>query len=158
MAGRSVVGPRYSRLRLVLLVVGGVLALLCLGGLGIGYALYDDATRIERDHPDVVVDNYLRALLVDRNDTTAQLYVCRSPSLGQVQNLRRAIDDLESRHSIQIRVSWGSLESTETGATARVRTEIRRSISDGSETDRSVWEFTVVAEDGWRVCAARGVG
>ncbi|HTF12102.1 MAG TPA: hypothetical protein VK659_28420 [Asanoa sp.] len=61
-------------LRLILMVIAGVLTLLCLGGVGVGINLYDEATAIDRENPDVVVSSYLRAYLVDRDDAAAKLY------------------------------------------------------------------------------------
>ena len=58
-------------MRLVLTVVAGVIALLCLGGLGVGVTLYDTATAINREDPDVVVSSYLRAEMLDRDDAKA---------------------------------------------------------------------------------------
>ncbi len=71
------VRPKRS-LRTVVGVVAGVLALLCTGGAVAGFVLYDRATAPDRSAPDVVVDNYLRAFLVDRNDTKAQEFACKA--------------------------------------------------------------------------------
>ena len=61
--------PPRRRMRTVLTVVAGVLALLCLGGVATAViVLYNRAATPDRSAPDVVVDNYLRAFLVDRND------------------------------------------------------------------------------------------
>ena len=70
--------PPRRRMRTVLTVVAGVLALLCLGGIATAYVWYDRASTPDRSAPDVVVDNYLRAFLVDRNDTRADLFTCES--------------------------------------------------------------------------------
>jgi hypothetical protein len=35
-----------------------------------------------------------------------------------------------------------------------VSTDLRRSISDGTERISDRWEFQVVDRDGWRVCGA----
>ena len=51
--------PRARRARLILAIVGGTMALLCLGGVGIFIAVYDKATEIKRTAPDAVVDNFL---------------------------------------------------------------------------------------------------
>ena len=59
-------GRRLGRFKAVLLVLAGVLALLCVGGVGVVFVLYDQATKPNRSAPDVGGRNYLRALLVER--------------------------------------------------------------------------------------------
>ncbi|HEX2770816.1 MAG TPA: hypothetical protein VHN18_00105 [Micromonosporaceae bacterium] len=149
-------GDRRRRLRPVLAVLGGVLALLCLGGLAAAYLVYDDATGPDRSAPDVVVDNYLRAYLVDRDDARADQYVCRgAPDLAEVRALRDDIQAREQRYSVRIVVSWGSLRVEPAGEGRAVTTEVRRTIADGSERAQDRWRFEVVDRDGWRVCSAR---
>lgn len=147
---------RRRRLRPVLAVLGAVLALLCLGGLAAAYLVYDDATGPDRSAPDVVVDNYLRAYLVDRDDARADQFVCReAPDLGEVRALRDDIQAREQQYSVRIVVSWGSLRVEPAGQGRTVTTEVRRTIADGSERAQDRWRFEVVDRDGWRVCAAR---
>ncbi len=147
--------PRERRLRLVLAVAAGVVALLCLGGAGIVFMLYDDATEINRGSPDVAVDNYLRAFLVDRDDSQARLFRCEDTSgLAALDAFRTDIQSREGRYSIKILVSWSSLSVTKGGDRATVSTDLRRSISDGTERISDRWEFQVVDRDGWRVCGA----
>lgn len=147
---------RPRRLRRFLAILGGVLALLCLGGLAVGYLVYDQATAPDRSAPDVVVDNYLRAYLVERDDARAEQYACPSASAPpQLRALRDDIQARERRYSISIAVSWGSLrvEAAPDGRT--VTTEVRRTIADGSERAQDRWRFDVVDRDGWRVCGAQ---
>jgi hypothetical protein len=150
--------PRSRRLRPILAVLGGVVALLCLGGLAAVYLFYDEATGPDRSAPDVVVDNYLRAYLVDRDDARADQYVCReAPDLAEMRALRDDIQAREQRYSVRIVVSWGSLRVEPAGEGRTVTTEVRRTIADGSERAQDQWRFEVVDRDGWRVCAARRV-
>ena len=67
---------RNRRLRLFLALGAGIVALLCLGGVGVFISLYDEATEIRRTAPDAVVDGYLRAYLVNRNEDETKLYTC----------------------------------------------------------------------------------
>ncbi|BCB80351.1 hypothetical protein GCM10022251_04880 [Phytohabitans flavus] len=141
--------------RLVLMLIAGALVLLCAGGAGVALVAYRDATEPDRSSPDVAVDNYLRAFLVDRNDTRAQLYACRtSAQLTVMDALRRDIEAREAEHSIKIMVSWGSLTVDERAGRSDVTVEVRRAIADGSESDRQTYRFDVVDENGWRVCGA----
>ncbi|RKN42726.1 hypothetical protein [Micromonospora endolithica] len=151
--------PR-RRLRTVLTVVAAVLTSLVLGGIAAGYVIYDRATTPDRSAPDVVVDNYLRAFLVDRNDTRANLYTCNK---GEVTELRVLRDDLvarEQRFGTTISVSWGSLQDERRGDVAEIRVDlILSAYVDGiTQSDRQPWQFTTQLEDeNWRVCGGAQV-
>jgi hypothetical protein len=133
----------------------GIVALLCLGGVGVVVSLYDGATEIKRSEPDAVVDSFLRAYLVNRDDKEVALYTCKAGgSFSQLEAFRADIVSREKQYTMGIRVSWTSLTvSTESGQTI-VSTQIRRAISDGSESTSDGWEFQLADEDGWRVCGA----
>jgi hypothetical protein len=150
----------WSKLKLVLAVLAGVLSLLCIGGLGVGFVLYDQATRIDRSAPDVVVDNYLRALLVERNDAEAALFACsETASLASIAELRQEVERRERDFGVVVRTSWGSLVRTSVSETEElVRTDLTvAGVADGQQRSSRTesWEFRVVDQDGWRVCGAR---
>ncbi|SIN25125.1 hypothetical protein [Micromonospora cremea] len=152
--------PR-RRARTVLTVVGGVLALLLVSGIIAGVVLYNRAAAPDRSAPDVVVDNYLRALLVDRNDTRADLFTCKAGTeLEALRSLRTDLVAREQQLGVTILVSWGSLDVSRQGNAASVVTGIRRSATvDGvqqSVTDR--WQFDVKQQEGWRVCGGAKLG
>lgn len=137
------------------MLIAGALALMCTGGAGVAFVAYRDATEPDRSSPDVAVDNYLRAFLVDRNDTRAELYVCQSShDLMEMEVFRQDIEAREVEHSIKIIISWGSLVVSTQGGRGVVTVELRRTISDGSESDRQNYRFDVVDDGGWRVCGA----
>jgi hypothetical protein len=141
--------------RLVLMLVAGAVALLCTGGAGVAFVAYRDATEPDRTSPDVTVSNYLRAMLIERNDTRASLYTCDADSgLGEMRSFREEIEIRENQYSIRIVLSWGSLAVQESPGRSTVTTEISRTISDGTEKDLQNWRFELVDEDGWRVCSA----
>ncbi|MBM0278967.1 hypothetical protein [Micromonospora tarensis] len=148
--------PPRRRMRTVLIVVAGVLALVTAGAAITGYVLYDRATKPDRSAPDVVVDNYLRAFLVDRNDVKADLYTCKGGA--QLEALRALRDDIHSREQqlgVTILVSWGSLDGDNQDGSASITTVIRRSASvDGVQQSLAdTWRFDVEEQqDGWRVC------
>lgn len=140
------------------MMVGGLVALLCLGGAGVAFVAYREATEPDRSAPDVAVSNYLRALFVERNDVQAELYTCHDKEkLGPIENFLTDVKMRERQHSIKIIVSWGSLTVQGSGSQTTVTTELSRTISDGSESDRQLWRFGVLDEDGWRVCSAAKV-
>jgi hypothetical protein len=152
--------PRRSRKRIVLAVLGGLLALLIMG-TGVLVFLYDRATAPDRSAPDVVVDNYLRAYLVDRNDVKAQLFLCRdSTDLAAVQALRAEVERREAQFNVVVRVSWGPLQRSKTATGETVQTTLTiRSFADGQDRAgrREDWAFDLIDDDDWRVCAARKV-
>jgi len=134
----------------------GILALLCLGGIGVVISLYDEATKIERTAPDAVVDNFLAAYLVNRNDEEAALYMCQSGGdFSQVEAYRNDVTSREKDHSVGIRISWAGLTVATQGKQGTVVTELTRTTTDQSGRDSQTWEFAVTDDDGWRVCGAR---
>ncbi len=155
--------PRERRLRLVLAVAAGVVALLCLGGAGIVFMLYDDATEINRGSPDVAVDNYLRATLVDRSDSQAALFRCEKPDdLSMVAGLQEEIKRREERFDVRVSITWSSLLVRDAGD-GRRSVEVSLTIAgsaDGQPRSRrtEVWTFEVADQNGWRVCGGRKVG
>lgn len=147
--------PR-RRVRTVLAVIAGVLAAMCLGGGVVGYLVYDRATTPDRSAPDVVVDNYLRAFLVDRNDVRANLFVCEgSQGLGQLRQLRADLTAREEEFETEFAVSWGPLQEAQAGKEAVVRVDLTISaLVDGNrQTDRQSWSFTTRLSEDWLVCS-----
>lgn len=151
--------PPRRRVRTILTVTAAALTALLLGGLTAGYLLYDRATTPDRSAPDVVVDNYLRAYLVDRNDIRADLFICSGPDLTALSALRLEIEQREASFGVNVRVSWGSLTQSKTQQGESVATTLSISSSANGQprsSRREDWIFDV-AQDGenWRVCGAR---
>ncbi|MEU8315105.1 hypothetical protein [Micromonospora sp. NPDC048887] len=155
------VRPKRS-VRTVLAVVAGVLALLCTVGGVVGFVLYDRATAPDRSAPDVVVDNYLRAFLVDRNDTKAQEFACKSEgNLDALRDLRAEMEQREAKFEVVVRASWGALTRVKDGEDESVSTTLTISSSADGQTRssrREDWQFRVVERDGWRVCDGKRIG
>ncbi|MEU7934594.1 hypothetical protein [Micromonospora echinofusca] len=154
--------PR-RRLRTVLTVVTSVVVALCLGGVAAGFVLYNRAAAPDRSAPDVVVDNYLRAFLVDRNDTRANLFTCEgNGDRTAVSGLRSEIEQREANFGVVVRVSWGPLTRTETSEGESVATTLTISGSANGQTRSSRqedWVFEVAeGSEGWRVCSGQKVG
>lgn len=151
--------PR-RRLRTVLAIVAGVLALLCGTGGVVGFVLYDRATAPDRSAPDVVVANYIQTFLRDRNDAKAQEFACEGAT--NLDGLRALRDDLvarEKKFDARISVSWGPLNAQKSGDVAVVQVElIISAFIDGiTQSDRQGWRFETRRGDGWRVCSAQPV-
>jgi hypothetical protein len=149
--------PRNQRLRLFLALGAGILGLLCLGGVAVVVSLYDEATEIDRVEPDQVTSSFLRAYLVNRSDTEAELYQCESGGdFAALSAYRDEIQKVERDFTVGIRVSWGSLTVNTSGSEGTVTAELVRTSTDRSR-DAAVWRFGVVDSGGWRVCSATRV-
>ncbi|TDC37802.1 hypothetical protein E1211_09230 [Micromonospora sp. 15K316] len=150
--------PRH-RLRTVLTVVGGVLALLCLGGAVTGYVLYDRATTPDRSAPDVVVASYIQAFLNERDDIKAEQFLCRDGgNLDAARSLRRELEQREANFDVVVRVRWGPLTQVkeENGESVLTTLTISGSANGQARSSRREdWSFRLVDEDGWRVCGAQ---
>jgi hypothetical protein len=78
--GPPPVSLKRSRWRVVIAGFLGIVPLLCIAGIAIGFHAYDKATRPDRSTPAAVVDNYIHAYLVDRDDTEAGQFACARAS------------------------------------------------------------------------------
>jgi hypothetical protein len=133
----------------------GIVVLLCLGGVGVFVSLYDSATAIKRSAPDAVVDNFLGAYLVNRDDQEASLYTCKSGAdLSQLKAFRDDIVTREKEFSVGIRVSWSSLTVTTNGTKSAVTATLTKTITNQTGRLANTWQFDLVDQDGWRVCKA----
>lgn len=151
--------PKRHRARLWVALIGGVLALLCLGGAGVIALLYNNATKIERSAPDAVVDNFLRAYLVDRDDKEASLYECKSgQSFAALESLRTEMVTREKNYEVKVSASWGALTVTDVD---HAHKQVAASLtiagsSNGDTVSRRTerWTVGVVDDGGWRACSA----
>jgi hypothetical protein len=151
-------GTRVRAGRLVLLLIAGAVALLCTGGAGVAFVAYRDVTEPDRSSPDVAVDNYLRAYLVDRDDVLASQYSCGDGNLVSMTDFRGDLARREQKFNTKFTTTWGSLSVVETNEqTAEVRVELRISASvDGhQQSDLQSWTLVVKKKDDWRVCETR---
>ncbi|GIG85220.1 hypothetical protein Pen02_01560 [Plantactinospora endophytica] len=144
----------------MLAVVGGALALLCLAGAAVAYVAYDRFTAPDRSAPDVVVDNYLRAFLVDENDVLAEQFECADKAgLAPLRTLRSDLTAREKQFQITFVVKWGPLGVRAQGESAEVTVELVISylVDNLSQTEHQQWRFGTEQDDGWRVCQAAPV-
>ncbi|WP_434743800.1 hypothetical protein [Micromonospora sp. SH-82] len=153
--------PR-NRAGVVVTLVIGLLAVLAVAGTAAGYLLYDRATAPDRSAPDVVVDNYLRAFLVDRDDTRASFFTCESSAdLDAVRALRNEIESREAQFDVSVAVTWGALKASggDVGRSVVTNLTISSSAEGVSRSSRrEEWQFDVFLDsEEWRVCAGRKV-
>ncbi|MBB4696396.1 hypothetical protein [Paractinoplanes abujensis] len=146
---------RNRRLRLWLALGAGVLALLCLGGVGVAVLLYDEETKIERAEPDAVADSFLRAYLVNRDDQRATLFQCKSGGdFQEIANYRADVVSREKKFSVGIVITWTTFTVQTTGNQSAVETDLLKTASNQSGRVTDTWRLNLVDEDGWRVCGA----
>ncbi|MDG4828049.1 hypothetical protein O7627_01870 [Solwaraspora sp. WMMD1047] len=149
----------------MIIIAAAGFAVFGLMGAVTAYVIYDKATAPDRSAPDVVVSNYLRAYLVDRDEAQTNLYVCNgdAPGLEPMRALRAEAERREREFDVNVRVVWGALDRAATERGETVQTTLRiggYSATDGTSRSsrQERWEFEVVEQDGWRVCGARELG
>ncbi|GID31469.1 hypothetical protein [Paractinoplanes brasiliensis] len=147
--------PRNRRLRLWIALGAGVVALLCLGGVGVAVLLYDEETKIERAEPDAVADSFLRAYLVNRDDQRTTLYQCKSGgNFQEIAEYRSDVVSREKQFSVGIAVTWTTFTVQTNGTRSEVETDLIKTASNQSGRVTDTWRLSLVDEDGWRVCGA----
>jgi hypothetical protein len=149
--------PKRPITRLVLTVTAGVLMLLCLGAGGVGLLAFRESSEPDRSTPDVVVVQYVRALLVDRNDVRARELTCDG-SLGspQILTFRDEVDRRQRELNTEIVTTASNAVSDVRGRNATVSVDLQRSavLNGQNQTLRDAWLFTLEDRNGWRVCGA----
>ncbi|WFF01896.1 hypothetical protein [Micromonospora sp. WMMD964] len=143
----------------MLTVVGGVLALLCLGGAITGYVLYNRAAAPDRSTPDVAVVNYLQATLVSRDLNRAKLFSCNG-GVPAVNEFAAQVAGREQELGVAFSINIENVVVSKTAVSDAVVTAvIRRSASiDGvHQSLADTWRFDVKDKEGWRVCAGNRV-
>jgi hypothetical protein len=157
---RSSTGRRRRIVVAVLAVILGASALLCLGGIGVGYFVYHRVSEPDRSTPTVAVDQYLNATFVARDASRARLFTCADPqSIGEGQGLLRDVQDKEARFGAHIAVSWESLKASVKDNSATVDGVVRLNTTIGGNSQEEIqnWRFSVSRRSGWRVCDARRI-
>jgi hypothetical protein len=134
-----------------------MVALFCLGGVGIALIVFRQTTEPDRSTPDVVVFQYVRALLVDRNEIRARELTCDG-SLGtaEILGLRDEIDARQKELGVEIATTVVNVVNDIHGSDAHVSVDLRRSaMVDGrSQVLNDPWRFVLLDTKGWRVCGS----
>jgi hypothetical protein len=144
--------------RKILLILAILVALAGIGGAVVVILTYHEATKIDRTEPLVVLDEYLDAVLVRKDQVGAELYRCSGDSnLAALASLRSQLDERERSFGVEVLVTWGAMSQTGKDSPIAATTELTVvALQDGAEQSRSsqTWLFTLVDQDGWRVCGA----
>ena len=154
-------GKKASRWKTALIVIAGVLALLCVGGLGSAYFYYRKVSEPDRSTPGVVVRQYLQATFDNRDSTEAARYTCGSPrDIAAVQQLLADVTSREKQYDIRITVRWEDFSPQINDGRSTVDLRMKISVpeeSGGSSESIQQWSFDLRRRDGWRVCNAHRV-
>lgn len=145
-------GPSRWPLRIAIFL--GVMSLLCVGGLGIAYHLYDKATAPNRSAPDVVVDNYLRAFFVHRDENEAAEYLCPGADTNDINRFRESIDAAATSDSVGVTWLEGEVTSADDGSET-VPVGLTLDIGGGQQNETVQWLFEVQRSRDWCVAGAR---
>lgn len=150
---RQAAQPSKWPMRLAIVI--GIVAFLCLGLGAIAFRYYDNATQPDRSSPANVVDNYLRALLVQRDDDSAAEYACKDESgLDTLKALRADIESREKARGGGVSFTWieGDI-STDSAAAATVNVTLTLTVGT-AEREFDTWVFHVAREGAWCVSSA----
>jgi hypothetical protein len=142
-----------STRRVLLFVLIGLVT----AGLGAGavaFRAYDSATQIDRRYPEAVLGEFLDASLVRRDDAGARLYMCSDEQFAQITALRLLMEKDEQEKGAHTQVVMGSITSENQGQILYSELQIRREAQGVATKELQRWKFTLVQDDGWRVCGA----
>lgn len=143
-----------SRVKRVVLTVLGIVVLGGVVGTGLALRSYDQKTKIDRTIAKVVVRQYIDAALVSRDNDRAALFSCKNPQLGEVQSLESDLiaSEQANGYATQLVIS----RSTEVDGGKYVDVELQVNQGQGTTVRTRImqWRFTLVDQDGWRVCGA----
>lgn len=134
-----------------------MVALFCLGGVGIGLLVFRQTTEPDRSTPDVVVFQYVRALLVDHNEIRARELTCDgSVGTDDILALRDEIDTRQKELGVPISTTVVDVVNDIQGSNANVSVDLQRSaVVDGrSQIINDPWQFVLQDKNGWRVCGS----
>jgi hypothetical protein len=133
---------------LVLAIIAGFAVVV---GGGTAFLIYDRATAIDRSNPEVVVSQFLRAALVERDANSLSLFVCRQWSVQD------AMREAAPPPGDSVMSTWHDYVTRTNGDSANVSVTVEFFRGTGAVTGGSLatWHFTLEDQDGWRVCSIR---
>ncbi|MEU8000858.1 hypothetical protein AB0B66_06840 [Catellatospora sp. NPDC049111] len=150
---------RSVKWRKVLLTLAILVTVAGIAGVMAVVLAYHEVTKIDRSNPKIVLDEYLRAVLVTEDEVGVDLYECDNPEkLSDLKTMRADLDRRESEFKVQMLVSWGAMTSAEKSGTMELGTSLtvtamENGVVQGRQTEP--WYFDLVEDDGWRVCGAK---
>jgi hypothetical protein len=136
------VAPRRRGRALVVVLVSVVFLL---SGAAATLYLYGRATEPDRGTPDVAVDQFINAALVERDPVRTSLFVCEAwPPAEAIQQATSGVDATVS-------VTWSAISVSLSGSdTASAVVDVTYTVAGFSDVE--TWSVEVKKENGWRVC------
>jgi len=147
-----------GKLKRIVLIVAVAVGVGAVGAAGVALRAYDNATKIDRSHPEAVLVEYVNAELVARDAPRTELYTCSGPTrLDDLRALREQLGREEEAGGFTTQVTLGAADIRDGGRT--IITDISLSQGGGLEVRTRVqtWRFSLVDQDGWRVCGAEQI-
>jgi hypothetical protein len=145
----EVVSPSTRRRRpsLQLIVALALFSVILVVGT-LGILIYDRATAIDRSTPTVVVGQFLVASFHDRDPKRVAFFICEQ--LQPDEALADTIGGIDTN----VAVSWGDYSTDQGGNSATVIAQMAFRVDQGANSYSTVeqWRFSLVKQDGWRVC------
>ncbi len=148
-------GHRGRVVAITLAVVLGVLTVVGIGGLGLGYFYYQRAATPDRRTPAVVVEQFVEATFNERDADRAKIFTCRTSNLSELHGMVSDLEAREGQFNTRFNVQTADLNVTTNKKTAAVDTDLQISTPVSRSTQR--WRFALKNESGWRVCGAQRV-
>lgn len=144
----------WMRWRRVAVICGVVALAASAGAVGWGLLAYNEVTKVDRSDPQVVTDQFLRAVLIRKDHAGAELYTCRDKSRNDdLWALRDELDRRETDFKVTIIVGWGAyVPEGDDLRTSLTITANQNGVEQSSSVQ--VWRIHLVDEGGWRVCGA----
>src|SRR6478735_6383383 len=115
------------RMRRIALLAAVIVGAAGIGAAGWGLLAYNEVTKIDRSEPEVVTDEFLRAVLVRKDDAGRDLYACSDQSrLEPIKALRRDLDRRERDFGVVIDTTWGAYERSGSSLTTELTITARK--------------------------------
>ncbi|MQA26512.1 MAG: hypothetical protein GEU94_13820 [Micromonosporaceae bacterium] len=140
--------PKKSNVGLIVGIIGGLVALLCIGGAALvflGGSIGATST------PEGAVTAFMKAAFDDRDFSEAEDYICdrwKDQSRRQYDN---SFGDGSSTDNSSVKASWNNVRKvSETGSDAKVSVDV--SVEYQGRSSSSTWTFELVDESGWKIC------
>jgi hypothetical protein len=112
--------------------------------------------------PEQVLRQYVHAMLTERNDAAAAALACRSPQLDAVRQWQQDLAARQVRfHTAPLRGDVAGYSASATGRQVKASVAIAVALVVGGRLQERMtrpYAFTLVREDGWKVCAATPQG
>ncbi|MFI5906254.1 hypothetical protein [Dactylosporangium sp. NPDC051541] len=143
--------------RTVLWTLLGIAVLISITGVVSGYVYYDKATKPNTDTPDGALEGFLDARFNGARPERVQQLVCRSPNLGEFDELVSVLNASKSQPDEAIEAHASALDF-KYPSEDRAEIETDLALTSGPQNHANFakerWRFDLVHEDGWRVCGA----